>query len=187
MNVKVNVTTVGLLGILFVAALVTPALAATQTPAKMTCNDFVMLDDTVKPKVVYWAEGFNKKGKPVDAVVDVDETDKLVPTLVADCKSTPKAPILQKMKAQAAAKKTHSNGSLAGASTPTKMTCADFVALDDVVKPKVVYWSEGFSKNGKPADADIDVDETDKLVPVLISECTATPKMSFWQKVKSHV
>ena len=52
------------------------ALAATtQKPATMTCEEFVVLDDVVKPKVVYWAEGYNRKGKPVDAVVDVAATD----------------------------------------------------------------------------------------------------------------
>jgi hypothetical protein len=50
----------------------------------------------------------------------------------------------------------------------------------------VVYWAEGFNHKGKPKDAIIDIDRTDKLVPVLITECQKTPKASFWQKVKSH-
>jgi len=85
-------------GVLLSATMVSPALAATHKPAKMTCEEFVTLDDAVKPKVVYWAEGFNRKGKPVDAVVDIDATDKLVPILVTECQKTPKASFWQKIK-----------------------------------------------------------------------------------------
>jgi hypothetical protein len=85
-------------GVLLSTTMITPVLAATHKPAKMTCEEFVMLDDVVKPKVVYWAEGFNHKGKPVDAVVDIDATDKLVPILVTECQKTPKATFWQKIK-----------------------------------------------------------------------------------------
>lgn len=85
-------------GVLLSTSMITPVLAATHKPAKMTCEEFAALDDTVKPKVVYWAEGFNRKGKPVDAVVDIDATDKLVPMLVTECKETPKATFWQKIK-----------------------------------------------------------------------------------------
>lgn len=84
-------------GVLLSTAMITPVLAATHKPAKMTCEEFVALDDVVKPKVVYWAEGFNRKGKPVDAIVDIDATDKLVPMLVDECQKTPKASFWQKI------------------------------------------------------------------------------------------
>jgi hypothetical protein len=74
--------------VLFTAT--TPILAATHTPAKMTCAEFVSLDEVVKPKVVYWVQGFNKKGKPKSAFVDVEETDKLIPIIVTECQAAPK-------------------------------------------------------------------------------------------------
>jgi hypothetical protein len=95
---KSTVTMALLSGVLLSATMTSPVLAATHKPAKMTCEEFVMLDDVVKPKVVYWAEGFNHKGKPVDAVVDIDATDKLVPILVTECQKTPKATFWQKIK-----------------------------------------------------------------------------------------
>lgn len=52
----------------------------------MTCEDFVALEDVQKPKVIYWAEGFNRKGKAEDAVFDVEATDRLVLVLVEVCK-----------------------------------------------------------------------------------------------------
>jgi hypothetical protein len=58
--------------------------------------------------------------------------------------------------------------------------------LDDVVKPKVVYWAEGFNKKGKAEDAVVDIAATDYLVPVLVDECQETPKASFWEKIKKH-
>lgn len=86
-------------GVMFSAATSPVAFAATSPkPATMTCEEFVVLDDVVKPKVVYWAEGYNRKGKPVDAVVDITATDKMVPLLVTECQKTPKAKLMQKIK-----------------------------------------------------------------------------------------
>jgi hypothetical protein len=64
MKMKSTITMAVLSGVLLSSGMTSTALAATPThkPAKMTCEEYVMLDDVVKPKVVYWAEGFNKKG-----------------------------------------------------------------------------------------------------------------------------
>ena len=96
---KSTVTMAVLSGVLLSATMTTPVLAATHKPAKMTCEEFVVLDYAVKPKVVYWAEGFNSKGKPVDAVADINETDKVIPMLVTECQKTPKASLLKKLEA----------------------------------------------------------------------------------------
>ena len=85
-------------GIVLSAAMTSPVLAATRKPARMTCEQFVALDDVVRPKVVYWAEGFNHKGKAVDAAVDIDATDKLVPILVTECRKNPKASFWHEVK-----------------------------------------------------------------------------------------
>lgn len=95
---KSIVTMAVLSGVLLSTTMTSSVLAATPKPAKMTCEEFLLLDDVVKPKVVYWTEGFNHKGKPVDAVVDIDAIDKLVPVLVTECQKTPKATFWQKAK-----------------------------------------------------------------------------------------
>jgi len=95
---KSTVTMAVLSGVLLSASTISPIFAATTKPARMTCEQFVMLDDAAKPKLVYWAEGFNQEGKPVDAVIDIDATDKLVPVLVDECEKAPKASFWQKMK-----------------------------------------------------------------------------------------
>jgi hypothetical protein len=84
--------------VLLFTSLMTPVMAATPKPVKMTCDEFVAVDDVVKPKLVYWAEGFNSKGKPVDQVVDVERTDRLIPVLITECKETPKTPFWERVK-----------------------------------------------------------------------------------------
>ena len=69
---------------------------------------------------------------------------------------------------------------------PSKMTCQDFLALDDVSQPKVVYWTEGFNQKGKPDDVMFDTEATDRLVPVLIEVCKKEPTASFWKKTKAE-
>ena len=68
-----------------------------------------------------------------------------------------------------------------------KMTCEDFLAMDDTVKPKVVYWAVAYGKGGKPEAAVLDVEGTEKITPLLIQECQAKPKESFWKKVKAEL
>jgi hypothetical protein len=102
MKMKSTITIAVLSGVLLSAGMTSTVLAASPTPThkptRMTCEEYVMLDDVVKPKVVYWAEGFNQKGKAEDAVVDIAATDKLVPILVDECQETPKASFWEKIK-----------------------------------------------------------------------------------------
>ena len=68
-----------------------------------------------------------------------------------------------------------------------KMTCEDFLAVDDTFKPKVVSYAVAYAKGGKPEAAVIDVEGIDRLTPVLIEDCKASPKESFWKKLKAAV
>jgi acid stress chaperone HdeA len=68
-----------------------------------------------------------------------------------------------------------------------KLTCEDFVAIDDVIKPQYVIAAVAYTKGGKAKDAVIEVVETDTLVPVLIEECQKAPKESFWAKLKDKL
>jgi len=97
---KSAITIAVLGGVMLSAGITSTVLAATPThkPVKMTCEEYVMLDDVAKPKMVYWAEGFNQKGKAEDAVVDIAATDELVPVLVDECKETPKASFWDKIR-----------------------------------------------------------------------------------------
>jgi acid stress chaperone HdeA len=76
----------------------------------------------------------------------------------------------------------------AEATTPRKpiraMTCRDFLLIEDAAKPEIVYWVATFGKSGKPQSTVVDVDDTDRIVPVVVEACRQTPDESFWQKVR---
>lgn len=63
------------------------------------------------------------------------------------------------------------------------MTCQEFLSLDTVQQPKVVYWVEGLKDKGKWRDAVVDTVATDQVVPMVIEQCKAKPQASFWQKL----
>jgi acid stress chaperone HdeA len=70
---------------------------------------------------------------------------------------------------------------------PGKMTCEDFIGLEDSFKPKIVYWAVAYGQGGKPESAGVNVAGIEKMVPVLIDGCKQAPKESFWEKVKAKV
>jgi acid stress chaperone HdeA len=67
-----------------------------------------------------------------------------------------------------------------------KLTCEEFLAYDETFKPKVVYWAVAYGKGGKAETAVLDVEGTDKAIPVIIEKCKAAPKASFLKTVKSE-
>jgi hypothetical protein len=164
------------------AASAVSAAATLREPGEMTCEDFVGLAEVERPKIVYWVEGFNTKGKAVDSAVDVREIDKVVPIVVTDCAKNPTALLstVVQLHASPAAKM------VATAPKPKTMKCDEFIALEDTVKPKLVYWAEGFDKDGGATNAVVDIDETDRVVPVLVKECKEEPKLTLWQKIKKY-
>jgi acid stress chaperone HdeA len=68
-----------------------------------------------------------------------------------------------------------------------KMTCEDFLSIEDSFKPKVVYWAVARSQSGKPESAGVNVAGIEKIVPVIMEGCKKAPKESFWEKVKAEV
>ena len=50
----------------------------------------------------------------------------------------------------------------------------------------MVYSAVAYGKGGKPQSAILDVDATEKVMPVLIDECKKAPKESFWQKINAE-
>jgi acid stress chaperone HdeA len=70
---------------------------------------------------------------------------------------------------------------------PSKITCEEFVVLDETVKPQVIYFIEGATRKGKMEDAVISVDEISNPVLWVLDECRKTPKATVWQKVENWV
>jgi acid stress chaperone HdeA len=68
----------------------------------------------------------------------------------------------------------------------SKMTCEDFVGLDETFQPKAVYWAVAYGKHGEPDAEAVDVEGIETVIPFVVQECKKTPKESFWQKVKAE-
>ena len=68
-----------------------------------------------------------------------------------------------------------------------KLTCEDFIGIDDVIKPQYVIAAVAYTKGGKAKNAVIEVVDTETLIPFLIEECQKAPKESFWAKLKSKL
>jgi acid stress chaperone HdeA len=67
--------------------------------------------------------------------------------------------------------------------SPSKMKCEDFVAVDAVYQPALVYWVAGVDHLGV-TETDTMVVDTATPVALVVSECKKTPKMSFKTKVR---
>ncbi|MGF6935934.1 acid stress chaperone HdeA [Paraburkholderia sp. UCT70] len=66
-------------------------------PGRMKCEDFVALDDNYKPALVFWAAGVDRLGvKETDELVM--DTARPVALVVEECKKTPKASFMGKIK-----------------------------------------------------------------------------------------
>jgi hypothetical protein len=65
-------------------------------PTKMVCQDYVAMDETDRPELVYWASGYHKGVKETDAgEVDL-ESD--VAVVYEECKAAPKESFWSKVK-----------------------------------------------------------------------------------------
>jgi acid stress chaperone HdeA len=71
----------------------------------------------------------------------------------------------------------------------TNWTCDDFLSIDDVFKPKVVYAATPHVKTMKEV---IDIEVTEKVIPTIITECQKVRQSAFlreleavWNKVEA--
>jgi hypothetical protein len=80
-----------------------PASAALAAPAPantmMTCRDFLSYDEVTRPRLIYWAQGVKTTGQPRDAVVDIADTERLVPIVTEECSAAPQSSFWQQLDA----------------------------------------------------------------------------------------
>jgi|GEM_PF-1418446 acid stress chaperone HdeA len=67
---------------------------------KLTCEEFSGIDDVIKPQYVIAAVAYTKGGKAKNAVIEVVDTDTLVPFLIEECQKTPKESFWAKLKSK---------------------------------------------------------------------------------------
>lgn len=65
----------------------------------------------------------------------------------------------------------------------SKWSCEEFLAVDEQFQPKVVYFATASSKASKNGSV-VDIEGTEKVVPMIVDDCKKAPKGSFLQKLK---
>ena len=69
--------------------------------------------------------------------------------------------------------------------SPAKMKCSEFVVLEDVYKPSVIYWATGVDKLGIRETDEITVDATHPVAEEVTEECKKTPNAKVTDKINS--
>lgn len=69
---------------------------------KVTCEEFISFEDIIKPQYVIAATAHTKgKGSnPKDTVIEIVDTDTMVPILIEECQKTPKESFWEKLKSK---------------------------------------------------------------------------------------
>lgn len=69
-----------------------------------------------------------------------------------------------------------------------KITCEDFVGLDEALQPKVIAWAAGYHQGStKPDKVMVDISGIEKVTPFVVEACKSDPKASFWDKTKAEL
>ena len=71
--------------------------------------------------------------------------------------------------------------------SPAKMTCADYVSVDEVYRPALVYWVAGVDKLGVKETDTMVVDTAHPVAETVAEACTQDPQAPFMSKVRSMV
>jgi acid stress chaperone HdeA len=82
--------------------------SATKPLAQTSCKDYLEMDETIKPKFIFYTVGYSKHGKPVAENFDVVGVDKMKPMIDEYCRINLKASAYEKvMKESMASEKTN--------------------------------------------------------------------------------
>jgi acid stress chaperone HdeA len=65
----------------------------------------------------------------------------------------------------------------------TQTSCKDYLAMDEVIKPKFIYYVMGYFKGGKPIATSFDVVGVEKTKPVIDEYCRVHLSESAYKKL----
>lgn len=69
---------------------------------------------------------------------------------------------------------------------PETLTCEEFLAMGEEVRPRVVYWIDGYAKSGKLTAEGVGEEVFTRPITIIVDECKKAPKETLWQKIKSY-
>jgi hypothetical protein len=76
----------------------TPKVASAKPLGKLTCEEFISFEDVIKPQYVIAAAAHTKGGKAKNTVIEIVDTDTLVPVLIEECQKVPTDSFWEKLK-----------------------------------------------------------------------------------------
>jgi acid stress chaperone HdeA len=67
--------------------------------------------------------------------------------------------------------------------------CEDFIAMEEVYKPKILYWASSHAHPGweSPEHATLEIERVEKMIPMVMEDCQKEPKANFLKKVKHYM
>ena len=68
----------------------------------------------------------------------------------------------------------------------SKMTCEDFLVLDESFQPEAVSLAVAYGSNGQPEAEALAVEGVETVTPYIVEECKKAPKESFWKKAQAE-
>ncbi|MDX2168616.1 MAG: HdeA/HdeB family chaperone [Deltaproteobacteria bacterium] len=147
-------------------------------PTRLTCEEFVSLDESVQPRAIAWLEGYDRARRVTDEAVGEIEVDRQTDVVVLACKENPKVTLWDKIKAH------FPGGSKKVA--PTKLLCADYTSLSEDEQGEVAYWIDGYNRAKRVDAAAVQQVDFERDTAVIVQVCKDAPKESLWAKMKSH-
>jgi LysM repeat protein len=113
---------------------------------------------------------------------------KAANNLTSDVVKTGEKLVIASSGAHAAGKADTSASRHASSKKPdSKMTCEEFLGLEESFQPEAVSWAVGYNAKGEPEAEAVDVEGIETVVPFVVEECKKAPKESFWQKAKAEM
>jgi hypothetical protein len=177
-----------------------PALAAKVKNPK--CKDFVEVQDKYQPEYLAVVDGYNKAGKEVDQVVDMDVLVTQARQVKDECNKNKSEPLARARKNtnQAIRAKDSSMPATEAARTaatptrtamsslnPRQAKCQDFLVLGEQYQPVAAYWVVGNSKTGSAKNGNVEEEFLERPVATLVQDCQANPTASFYDRAKNWV
>jgi len=66
-----------------------------------------------------------------------------------------------------------------------KITCREFLSLRTRLQPQVLSYTVGYNKAKKPDDVVFNVEDVDRLTPVVVRSCKTRPEESLMQRIRA--
>jgi acid stress chaperone HdeA len=147
-------------------------------PTRLTCAEFVSLDESIQPRAIAWLEGYDRAHRVTDEAVGEVDVDRQTEVVVVACKENPKVTLWDKLKA-------HFPGGTKKVA-PQKLTCAEYTSLSEDEQGEVAYWIDGYNRSKRVAAAAVGEVDLERDTAVIVQVCKDAPKETLWSKMKSH-